>query len=75
MDGELTTICPLHLLQKMLGFHQAMDDVSTKLHEAEAQKTKWVPVGEIIIDSLPQHIAEMKVSHIDLAKMRGGKMT
>ena len=38
-----------------------MDDVSTKLHEAEGLKTKWVPVGEIIIDSLPQHIAEMKV--------------
>ena len=45
----------------MLGLHQAMDDVSAKIHEAEAAKEQWVPVGEIIIDSLPSHITEMKV--------------
>ncbi|XP_071801510.1 dystrophin-like isoform X3 [Asterias amurensis] len=48
------------VLAKMLGFHQAMDELNAKLHEAESLKSRWRLVGDIIIDSLPQHIEEVK---------------
>ncbi|XP_041463609.1 dystrophin-like isoform X2 [Lytechinus variegatus] len=45
---------------KMLALHQAMDKLSGRLHEAEATRSRWLPVGDLIIDSLPQHLAELK---------------
>ncbi|XP_038058938.1 dystrophin-like isoform X2 [Patiria miniata] len=48
------------VLAKMLGFHQAMDELNAKLHEAESLKSRWRMVGDLIIDSLPQHIEEVK---------------
>ncbi|XP_030850665.1 dystrophin-like isoform X2 [Strongylocentrotus purpuratus] len=45
---------------KMLALHQAMDKLSSRLHEAEATRSRWLPVGDLIIDSLPQHLAELR---------------
>ncbi|XP_072178254.1 dystrophin-like [Diadema setosum] len=45
---------------KMLALHQAMDKLSARLHEAEGTRARWLPVGDLIIDSLPQHLTELK---------------
>ncbi|XP_022094793.1 dystrophin-like [Acanthaster planci] len=48
------------VLAKMLGLHQTMDELNAKLHEAESLKSRWRMVGDLTIDSLPQHIEEVK---------------
>ncbi|XP_077976931.1 dystrophin-like isoform X2 [Glandiceps talaboti] len=56
---------------KMATFHHAMDDLSVKLHEAEASKLLWQPVGDIIIDSLPQQIEEVRQFQEQITPLQG----
>ncbi|XP_033125074.1 dystrophin-like isoform X4 [Anneissia japonica] len=48
------------ILMKMLGFHQAMDDLSARLHEAELAKSRWPAVRELRAENISHHLDEAK---------------
>ena len=47
--------------QKLRQLHDAMNDLSGKLHEGETLKASWLPVGDLIIDNLQDQIDDVKV--------------
>lgn len=38
-----------------------MDELDLKLRQAEAFKGSWQPVGDLLIDSLQDHLEKVKV--------------
>ncbi|RXM31664.1 Dystrophin [Acipenser ruthenus] len=49
-------------LERLLELQEAMDELDLKLHQAEMVKQGWQPVGDLLIDSLQDHIEKLKVS-------------
>ena len=49
----------VQLLQML---HGQMEDIDTRLAEAEKIKVAWTPVQDMIIESLPDQLDELKVS-------------
>ena len=45
----------------MTYFQDAMDDLNEGLTKAEAEKSKWQPVGDILIENLQKEIDKTKV--------------
>ena len=45
----------------MMIFHEAMDELEQRLLKAEQEKSKWLPVGDIIIENLQDEVAICKV--------------
>lgn len=42
-------------------FHDAMDDMQQLLTEAEREKAKWQPVGDVLLEALQTEIDKVKV--------------
>lgn len=49
-------------LEKLKDLQCAMDDLDADLKEAENVRNGWKPVGDLLIDSLPDHIEKITVS-------------
>lgn len=49
-------------LERLQGLQEAMDELDLKLRQAEAFKGSWQPVGDLLIDSLQDHLEKVKVS-------------
>lgn len=45
----------------MQALQKGMEDLSAKLHVAEMNKAKWLPIADIIFDQLPGQLAELRV--------------
>lgn len=48
-------------LDRLVELQEAEDLLDTQLRQAEMVKEAWEPVGELLIDSLPEHIDRIKV--------------
>lgn len=48
-------------LERLQGLQEAMDEVDLKLRQAEVFKGSWQPVGDLLIDSLQDHLEKVKV--------------
>lgn len=55
-------------LERLQELQDAMDELDHKLHQAEAMKGSWQPVGDLLIDSLQDHIGKIKVSFLRVAE-------
>lgn len=49
-------------LEKLRDLQGAMDDLDADMKEAEAVRNGWKPVGDLLIDSLQDHIDKTMVS-------------
>lgn len=48
-------------LKRLAELQEAENQLDTQLRQAEMVKEAWEPVGELLIDSLPEHIDRVKV--------------
>lgn len=48
-------------LEQLLEIQGAMEELSTTLTQAEGVRATWEPIGDLFIDSLPDHIQTLKV--------------
>lgn len=48
-------------LEQLLEIQGAMEELSTTLTQAEGVRASWEPIGDLFIDSLPDHIQTLKV--------------
>lgn len=49
-------------LEKLNVLQSAMDDLDSELMAAEEVRNTWKPVGDLLIDSLKEHIEKTSVS-------------
>ncbi|XP_010140965.1 PREDICTED: dystrophin-like, partial [Buceros rhinoceros silvestris] len=47
-------------LERLQGLQEAMDELDLKLRQAEVFKGSWQPVGDLLIDSLQDHLEKVK---------------
>ncbi|XP_063161281.1 dystrophin isoform X1 [Candoia aspera] len=57
-------------LERLQELHEAMDDLDLKLHQAETVKGSWQPVGDLLIDSLQDHLEKLKVYQAEIAPLK-----
>uniref|UniRef100_A0A8C5M141 Dystrophin n=1 Tax=Leptobrachium leishanense TaxID=445787 RepID=A0A8C5M141_9ANUR len=57
-------------LERLQELEEAMDELDHKLHHAEAMKGSWQPVGDLLIDSLQDHIGKIKTYRADIAPIK-----
>ncbi|KAM4905330.1 dystrophin isoform 4-T4 [Sylvia borin] len=57
-------------LQRLQGLQEAMDELDLKLRQAEAFKGSWQPVGDLLIDSLQDHLEKVKVYRAELVPLK-----
>ncbi|XP_072370087.1 dystrophin isoform X9 [Scyliorhinus torazame] len=57
-------------LERLLELQDAMDELNRKLRQAEAIKDTWQPVGDLLIDSLQDHIEKVKAFRAEIAPMK-----
>lgn len=50
-------------LNRLMELQEAEDLLDGQLRQAEMVKEAWEPVGDLLIDSLPEHIDRVKVRH------------
>lgn len=50
-------------LDRLMELQEAEDLLDGQLRQAEMVKEAWEPVGDLLIDSLPEHIDRVKVRH------------
>lgn len=53
-------------LNRLMELQEAEDLLDGQLRQAEMVKEAWEPVGDLLIDSLPEHIDRVKVRLSDL---------
>uniref|UniRef100_A0A8C5IKW4 Dystrophin related protein 2 n=1 Tax=Junco hyemalis TaxID=40217 RepID=A0A8C5IKW4_JUNHY len=58
-------------LEQLLEIKGAMEELSTTLDQAESVRDTWEPIGDLFIDSLPEHIQSTKVL-LELSPMKDG---
>ncbi|XP_062906974.1 dystrophin isoform X1 [Mobula hypostoma] len=56
-------------LKRLLELQNSMDELNLKLRQAEAIKDTWQPVGDLLIDSLQDHIEKIKAFRGEIAPM------
>uniref|UniRef100_T1KPK1 WW domain-containing protein n=1 Tax=Tetranychus urticae TaxID=32264 RepID=T1KPK1_TETUR len=49
------------ILRKMITLQKQMDDLTGKLHMAEINKSKWLPLNDIILDRLSEQLSELQL--------------
>uniref|UniRef100_A0A8C9EKM8 Dystrophin related protein 2 n=1 Tax=Pavo cristatus TaxID=9049 RepID=A0A8C9EKM8_PAVCR len=61
-------------LEQLLEIKGAMEELSTALDQAESVRETWEPIGDLFIDSLPEHIQSTKLSPAwkELSPMKDG---
>ncbi|XP_041127964.1 dystrophin-like isoform X7 [Polyodon spathula] len=57
-------------LERLLELQEAMDELDLKLHQAEMVKQGWQPVGDLLIDSLQDHIEKLKAFRDEIAPIK-----
>ncbi|XP_054829258.1 dystrophin isoform X2 [Eublepharis macularius] len=57
-------------LERLQELQEAMDDLDIKLRQAEAIKGSWQPVGDLLIDSLQDHLEKLKVYRAEIAPLK-----
>lgn len=45
----------------MIGLQKQMDDLYANLHRAEAIKSQWQPISDLILDYLPEQMHELQL--------------
>ncbi|KAF7244849.1 Dystrophin-related protein 2 [Varanus komodoensis] len=51
-------------LEQLLEIKGTMEELSTTLNQAESVRETWEPIGDLFIDSLPEHIQATKVAFV-----------
>ncbi|XP_029463240.1 dystrophin-related protein 2 [Rhinatrema bivittatum] len=59
-------------LEQLLELKGAMEELETTLTQAEGVQDTWEPIGDLFIDSLPEHIQATKLFKEELAPMKDG---
>nr|XP_009501342.1 PREDICTED: dystrophin-related protein 2 [Phalacrocorax carbo] len=59
-------------LEQLLEIKGAMEELSTTLDQAESLRKTWEPIGDLFIDSLPEHIQSTKLFKEELCPMKDG---
>uniref|UniRef100_A0A8B9ZK87 Dystrophin related protein 2 n=1 Tax=Anas platyrhynchos TaxID=8839 RepID=A0A8B9ZK87_ANAPL len=59
-------------LEQLLEIKGAMEELSTTLDQAESVRETWEPIGDLFIDSLPEHIQSTKLFKDELSPMKDG---
>ncbi|XP_067848891.1 dystrophin isoform X9 [Heptranchias perlo] len=57
-------------LERLLELQDAMDELNLKLRQAEAIRDSWQPVGDLLIDSLQDHIEKVKAFRAEIAPLK-----
>ncbi|KAM4797278.1 dystrophin [Rhinophrynus dorsalis] len=57
-------------LERLLELQEAMDELDHKLCQAEAMEGSWQPVGDLLIDSLQDHIGKIKAFRAEIAPIK-----
>ncbi|XP_007443867.1 dystrophin-like, partial [Python bivittatus] len=57
-------------LERLQELHEAMDDLDLKLHQAETVHRSWQPVGDLLIDTLQDHLEKLKVYQAEIAPLK-----
>uniref|UniRef100_A0A8V0XEG7 Dystrophin n=1 Tax=Gallus gallus TaxID=9031 RepID=A0A8V0XEG7_CHICK len=57
-------------LERLQGLQEAMDELDLKLRQAEAFKGSWQPVGDLLIDSLQDHLEKVKVYRAEMVPLK-----
>ncbi|XP_016848209.2 dystrophin isoform X5 [Anolis carolinensis] len=57
-------------LERLQELQEAMDELDLKLRQAEAIKGSWQPVGDLLIDSLQDHLEKIKVYRAEIAPLK-----
>ncbi|XP_041067968.1 dystrophin isoform X1 [Carcharodon carcharias] len=57
-------------LERLLELQDAMDELNRKLRQAEAIRDTWQPVGDLLIDSLQDHIEKVKAFRAEIAPLK-----
>ncbi|XP_069060859.1 dystrophin isoform X7 [Pleurodeles waltl] len=57
-------------LERLQELQDAMDELSLKLRQAEAMQGSWQPVGDLLIDSLQDHIGKVKAFRAEIAPIK-----
>ncbi|XP_039186512.1 dystrophin-related protein 2 isoform X3 [Crotalus tigris] len=59
-------------LEQLLEIKGTMEELSTTLNQAESVQETWEPIGDLFIDSLPEHIQATKLVQEELSPMKDG---
>ncbi|XP_061454528.1 dystrophin-related protein 2 isoform X2 [Rhineura floridana] len=59
-------------LEQLLEIKGTMEELSTTLNQAESMRETWEPIGDLFIDSLPEHIQTTKLFKEELSPMKDG---
>ncbi|XP_019484774.1 PREDICTED: dystrophin-related protein 2 isoform X4 [Hipposideros armiger] len=59
-------------LEQLLEIQGTMEELSTTLTQAEGVRATWEPIGDLFIDSLPDHIQTLKLFKEELSPMKDG---
>ncbi|XP_074691180.1 dystrophin-related protein 2 isoform X1 [Strix aluco] len=59
-------------LEQLLEIKGAMEELSTTLDQAETVRETWEPIGDLFIDSLPEHIQSTKLFKEELSPVKDG---
>uniref|UniRef100_A0A7N4NGB2 Dystrophin related protein 2 n=1 Tax=Sarcophilus harrisii TaxID=9305 RepID=A0A7N4NGB2_SARHA len=59
-------------LEQLLEIHGAMGELGNALTQAEGIRATWEPIGDLFIDSLPEHIQAIKLFTEELAPVKEG---
>ncbi|XP_069495183.1 dystrophin isoform X3 [Ambystoma mexicanum] len=57
-------------LERLQELQEAVDELDLKLRQAEAMKGSWQPVGDLLIDSLQDHIGKVKAFRAEIAPLK-----
>ncbi|KAM9627380.1 dystrophin isoform 14-T14 [Morphnus guianensis] len=57
-------------LERLQSLQEAMDELDLKLRQAEVFKGSWQPVGDLLIDSLQDHLEKLKVYRAELVPLK-----
>ncbi|KAJ8350389.1 hypothetical protein SKAU_G00255190 [Synaphobranchus kaupii] len=57
-------------LERLLELQDAQDQLDLKLQQAEMVKESWEPVGDLLIDSLQEHIDRIKAFRTEIAPIK-----
>uniref|UniRef100_A0A8C8SQF1 Dystrophin related protein 2 n=1 Tax=Pelusios castaneus TaxID=367368 RepID=A0A8C8SQF1_9SAUR len=59
-------------LEQLLEVKGAMEELTATLDQAESVKETWEPIGDLFIDSLPEHIQATKLFKEELSPVKDG---
>ncbi|XP_041492868.1 dystrophin-related protein 2-like [Microtus oregoni] len=61
-----------HTLEHLLEIQSTMEELSSTLTQAEGVRATWEPIGDLFIDSLPDHIQAIKLFKEEFSPVKDG---